>query len=182
MTPPLVGRDRLVARVAARLARGESVLLVGPAGIGKSAVVAALARPGLVVVDPFEGIATRLAGRLRRALDRGAPVLGAGRSAKREALGHAGRIAWRLAVVRVPPLPAPAMRAVIRQALDAATGGRAAPPARWLTEAARVARGRPGHGVALAQAAAAGWRRDGRWPAPRVALVDGLVGGLTDAS
>ena len=171
----LVGRERLVARVAARLERGESVLLVGPAGIGKSALAAALARPGVVVVDPFERISTRRAGRLRRALDRGAPVLGAGRSPRLDALGRAGRIAWRLAVVRVPPLPAPAMREVIRRALDAGTEGRAAPPARWLAEAARAARGRPGHGVALAGAAAAAWRRDGRWPAPRVALVDGLA-------
>ena len=58
---PLIGRQREVADVADRLARGRLVTLAGPAGIGKTSValavaglVVALARPEATVAVPVE--------------------------------------------------------------------------------------------------------------------------------
>jgi len=50
----LLGRASLLQEVEQLLAQGQSVLLVGPEGIGKTALIEPLRRPaGVTVIDPF---------------------------------------------------------------------------------------------------------------------------------
>jgi hypothetical protein len=165
----LVGRGPVLAEVDAHLADGRSVLLVGPSGSGKSAVIDAVGRPGLIVVDPFARITTPRACAIRRALDRGRLVAGAATSVERREMGHVGRIFWRLEIVYVRPLPSHQIRSVFTRLLLA--GDAAVPISRtWLAEAVEVANGLPGRAVSLASVVIARWRERRQILPPRFAL------------
>jgi DNA-binding CsgD family transcriptional regulator len=82
---PFLGRAELVATVVARLEQGRGVLLVGPEGIGKSAVLAAVATaaPSVTCTDALEHAGAATVTALTRRLveeDAAAPVLAAGRA------------------------------------------------------------------------------------------------------
>lgn len=159
----LRGRDALLRQVAARLTAGRSVLLYGPEGMGKSAIVAALARDGVVVMDPFEHVNRQQASQMRRALDRGAVYLGATRATSRRALGAVGRILWRFSMIRVRELPDPILGRIVTQQL------RRAIPAvdvdrTWLHEVVTLTKGRPGFATVMARFAVEWHRRHGYLP------------------
>ena len=164
----LVGRDALVREVRDHLAAGRSVLLYGPEAIGKSAIIAALGRDDVIVVDPFEHVARQRAAEMRRALDRGAVYLAASRASSRRALGAVGRILWRFLMIRVRELPDSAIRRIIacecHHSVDRA-------PEAWIREAAPLARGRPGFAIAMARFATEWHRRRGDYPLPALAFV-----------
>jgi len=176
--PHLVGRAALVAQVRGLLDARRSVLLFGPPGIGKSAIVAAVFRPGLAVVDPFEHVSSAVAAKLRRVMEADGIVLAAGRSARAAELGAVRRVLWRMVAVRVGPLSGRDIRALLCEALDADGVPRAAIARSWLSEAALVAEGVPGRAVAVARAVARRWRAGRSVLPPRLALVverqDGL--------
>lgn len=165
----LLGRDALLRDVTEMLAAGRSVLLCGPEGIGKTALIAALDTRQLVVVDPFERISRQQAARIRRELDRGAVYLGAASAASGPALGAVGRILWRVSIVRVRELPSAVLcRIVTRELcrLDGATE----PDTTWVHAVTGLARGRPGFATAMARFAAE-WRRGhGYLPLPELAF------------
>jgi hypothetical protein len=165
----LLGRDALVRDVADHLAAGRSVLLYGPEAIGKSAIIAALGREDLIVVDPFEHVTRQRAAEIRRALDRGAVYIAASRAANRRALGAAGRILWRFSMVRVRELPDSVVRRIIAREFRH-TADRA-PEATWIREAASLARGRPGFATAMARFATEWHCRRGYYPVPALAFV-----------
>lgn len=156
-TTELLGRDAVIRQVDRDLDAGRSVLLFGPESIGKSAIIAAVARAGVQVIDPFEGITRRQASRMRRALDRGAVYLGAARVARGPELGAVGRILWRFSLVRVRELPDAVMRRVVLGELEPCGGLPDEAGAAWVREIVALARGRPGFAVAMARFAA-DWR------------------------
>ena len=176
--PHLIGRAALVAQVRGLLDARRSVLLFGPPGIGKSAIVAAVVRPGLVVIDPFEHVSGAVAATLRRAIEADGIVLAAGRSARAAELGAVRRVLWRMEAVRVGQLSSREIRAILCEALGAEDVPRAAIAPAWLSEAAVVAEGIPGRALAVARAVATRWRADRLVLSPRLALVverqDGL--------
>jgi hypothetical protein len=181
MAAALIGRRALIDLASREVARGTSLLLVGPAGVGKTALAAAITRGASVeIVDPFERVSRARAVRLRQHLDRGVTVVGATTSLERRVLGAVGRILWRFQIVRVPPLPPGAMRRLILRDLDG-HGIRGAVEASWLRDLVRVSAGLPGRGHTLAAAAAEYWRQAGQWPTPAWALVEALTAGW-DAS
>jgi hypothetical protein len=166
----LLGRDALIDQVRESVAAGRSVLLFGPEGIGKSAVIGAVARDGLVIVDPFEHITIQQACRMRRALDRGAVYLGAARVARGRALGAVGRIMWRFSTVRVRELPDPIIQRIVTREVRGRGEADAKPETAWLHEVATLARGRPGFATDMARFAA-GWKRQrGYLPMPALAF------------
>jgi ABC-type glutathione transport system ATPase component len=169
-TRPLIGRASLIGDVDALLRDGQSVLLIGPEGSGKSAIIDVLRRPGLVVVDPFAAITSPRACALRRALNRGAVVLAAARSTERRDMGHVGRIFWRFRMVRVRALSGRDIARILQRTL--ARGETAVPVGRkWIAEAVDVSAGLPGRAVALAAASAARWQERRAMVSPRFALV-----------
>jgi hypothetical protein len=165
----LVGRDTLVREVRDHLAGGRSVLLYRPEAIGKSAVIAALGREDLLVVDPFEHVTRQRAAKMRRALDRSAVYLAASRAPSTRAVGAVGRILWRFSMVRVRELPDSVVRSIIarefRRTVDRA------PEATWIRQAASLACGRPGFAIAMARFATDWHRRRGDYPVPALAFV-----------
>jgi hypothetical protein len=172
---PLVARDTLVDDVGARLTRGTNVLLVGPRGVGKSAIIDVL--PAALPVerlDPFERISRAHASRLRVHLDHGATIVAAAETLDRRRLGTVGRILWRFQVVRVPPLPRAAMTLVIRRALPAAIAEMAGADA-WIAALASHANGLPGTGLAFAASGLSYWRRLGVLPTIEWTIVDALT-------
>ena len=171
MDAPLVGRSAVLAEVNALARAGRSVLLVGPAGSGKTAVIERVRRDGMLVVDPFEHISTPHAASLRRALDRGAVILAGARSLDRADMGHVGRVAWRLEPVWLRPLPARAILAILRARLPEATGPALQPGRQWFSDAVRAADGLPGRAVSIASMAVRRWRECGVIMAPRLALI-----------
>lgn len=169
-TRPLVGRASLIRDLDALLRDGQSVLLVGPEGSGKSAIIDALRRPGLLVVDPFAGITTPHACAIRRALNRRRVSLAATRSLEPRDMGHVGRIVWRFRMIRVRPLPSRDMTRIIQRAL--AAGPETVPvDRRWMAEALDVAAGLPGRADALASVVATRWLERRMVLPPRFALV-----------
>lgn len=165
----LVGRGRVVEDIRAYLDAGRSVLLVGPHGSGKTAIINVVRREGLLVVDPFAGMTTPRAAALRRALDRGALVVGAATSLDRADMGHVGRVAWRFERVYLRPLAPRAIARIIRTRLEAE-----APlplDRRWMREAVEASAGLPGRAVALASVVAAHWRERRAVLPARFALV-----------
>lgn len=176
----LIGRGALAARVSRLLDARRSVLLFGPPGVGKSAIVTAVSRPGLVVADPFEHVSSAAAARLRRVIERGGVVLAAARSRHAADLGAVRRLLWRMEAVRVLPLGARTVRTLVRGALTAGGVPPPAVPQAWLSDAVRVADGIPGRAVALASAAAKRWRAGGGLLPPRLALVVAWQDGLAD--
>lgn len=171
----LVGRRDVVRRVRDLLARDQSVLLAGPAGVGKSAIIGALEWPASLVVDPFERVSRQKAAAIRRGMDRGCVYLAAARSLDRAAAGCVGRIAWRMTTVRVPPLPARAVRTLILRAVVASGVTRSAVEEAWLTAAVRAARGIPGRALGLAESTAAHWRQTGRLLSPALGITRALA-------
>ena len=175
---PLIGRRALVGQIEQLLGERINVLLVGPPGAGKSAVIDAIVR-GVACerVDPFEHISRIHAARLRRHLDAGAIMIGAARTLDRRQMGAVGRIAWRFRIVRVPPLTHPEMCEVIRQRLTADIPGGADVDA-WVRDLARCADGLPGYGSDLAEAGISYWRRRGALPTLEWTVVEALTTGL----
>jgi L-alanine-DL-glutamate epimerase-like enolase superfamily enzyme len=71
----LPGRTQVVGDVLEFLDAGRNVLLVGPHGSGKTAIINVVRRESVLVVDPFAAMTTPRAAALRRALDHGAVAL-----------------------------------------------------------------------------------------------------------
>jgi len=159
----LIGRDDLLRQVGDLLAGGGSVLLYGPEGIGKSAVVAAVARPGIHVLDPFEHVRGQAAHDIRRVLDFDGVYLAAARTAQRRALGAVGRILWRFSLVRVRELPDATLKRLVAREIGA---GRSIelPDPKWVNAVVALSKGRPGFAVEMARFAADWYRRRGYWP------------------
>jgi hypothetical protein len=166
--------------VEALLDAGRSVLLVGPHGSGKTAIVNVVRREGLIVMDPFAGITTVRAASLRRALDRGTVVLGAACSLDRAKLGHVGRVAWRFERAYLRPLSPRVIADIIRARVDAESGAHLPIGRRWMVEAVDVAAGLPGRAVAVASMVAQRWRSRGSLLPPRLALVIAWQEGLSN--
>lgn len=159
------------------LSAGRSVLLVGPAGCGKTAVIGRVRREGVLVVDPFARLTRPRAAALRRALDCGAVVLGATRSFDHKEMGHVGRIAWRFQRVYLRPLDSHDIRHLVQATLDEGAAD-LAPGEPWMAEATEVVAGLPGRAVSLATVTAARWRQQRTLLPPRMALVIAWQDGL----
>ena len=171
----LLGRRALLDVVDQQLVDGRSILLVGPAGIGKSALIRALATPGVMVVDPFEGISAQRAACIRRSLDRGAVWIGAARTLDRARMGKVGRIAWRFTTVRVSPLSDAWMRRLITHACSVAGIRIDLVTPEWRRALLRLARGRPGPALAIIEHAAR-MRHSGRpLPFPATAYLEAAL-------
>jgi hypothetical protein len=179
-TRGLIGRTALVARVNSLLDARRSVLLFGPPGVGKSAIVAAVSRPGLVVADPFERVSRPVAARLRRVMEAGGIVLAAGRSARAADLGAVRRLLWRMEAVRLEPLGARDISSLLRAALKVGGVPRTAVPQSWLSDAVKVVEGVPGRAMAVASVVAPRWRAGRGLLPPRLALVMAWQDGLAD--
>jgi hypothetical protein len=167
----LIGRATEFDEVEAYLAAHRNVLLIGPAGSGKTAIIRDVYREALLVVDPFAGITTPRAAALRRVLDRGALVIGAARSLERRDMGHVGRVRWRFDRVYLRPLPHRDIRRIIHDTLAAHGAGDLDPDPHWMSEAVSAAAGLPGRAVDLASVVAARWRERRTLVPPRFALV-----------
>jgi hypothetical protein len=177
-TGALIGREQVVSDVETCLAAGRSVLLVGPEGSGKTAIIDAIRRPGLLVVDPFAGITSPRACAIRRALNRGAIVLAAARSLELHDMGHLGRIFWRLQMIRLRPLSGRDIARVVERPLEAPVETAVPVDRRWMAEAIDAAAGLPGRAVALASVVAARWQERRVALPPRFALVIARQDGL----
>jgi replication-associated recombination protein RarA len=180
-TDRLIGRAAIIARVSDLLDARRNVLLFGPPGIGKSAIVKSVARPDLVVVDPFERVSRQLAARLRRVMEADRIVLAVGRSAQASDLGAVRRVLWRMEAVRIEPLNARDIRTLLRVELTRGGVAGTAVLNSWLSAAVKVVDGVPGRAVAVAHAAAMRWRVDRALLPPRLALVVAWQDGLSDA-
>ena len=171
----LIGRDELVGHIKRLIGEGINVLLVGPSGVGKSALIdATVGGVSCERVDPFEHISRMRAARLRRHMDAGVIMIGAARTLDRRRMGAVGRIAWRFRVVRVPPLATADMRELIRRTLTADFPA-AADIDTWIRAIARRAGGIPGRGRALAEAGISYWRRWGVLPTLEWTVVEALT-------
>lgn len=164
----LAGQGAVIRQVTDLMKTGRSVLLFGPEGIGKSAIIAAVAGEGVVVVDPFEHITPQQASRMRRALDRGVVYLAASRVARGRQLGAVGRIMWRFSTVRVRELPDPIMRRIVTGEMRGAVETKLQNP--WVHEVVALARGRPGFATAMARFAVEWKRQHGYSPMPALAF------------
>lgn len=165
----LLGRAVLVRQVADTLAAGRSVLLYGPEGIGKSAIISAVTAGDVVVADPFEHITRRQACQMRRALDRGVVHLGATRAGSKRGLGAVGRILWRFSGIRVRELPDPVLGRIVMRELRQSEAD-IDPERPWLREIVAFARGRPGFATAMARFAVDWHRRHRYLPMPALAF------------
>jgi hypothetical protein len=165
----LLGRDELIRQVTEGLSAGRSVLLYGPEGIGKSAIVSTVAVDGVVIIDPFQGITRQQACQIRRALDHGAVYLGAARVAERRELGAVGRILWRFSMLRVRELSDGVMRHIVTGELGIADARPAAREREWVAEIVALAQGRPGFATAMARFAVEWRSRHGYLPMPAFA-------------
>ena len=178
----LIGRTALIARVNRLLDVRRSVLLFGPPGVGKSAIVTSVSRPGLVVADPFERVSRQLAARLRRVMEADGIVLAAGRSEHASDLGAVRRVLWRMESVRIEPLCARDIRTLLRTELTQRGVVPSEVPNSWLSDAVRVVDGVPGRALAVARAAALRWRVGRSLLPPRLALVVAWQDGLSEAN
>lgn len=163
----LPGQEQVIRQVTDLLKRDRSVLLFGPEGIGKSAVIGAIAHDGVIVVDPLEHVSPQRASRMRRALDRGTLYLAAARVSRGRDLGAVGRILWRFSTVRLRELP----DAVIRRIVEAEVQSVGCSIDRgWIREVAGLANGRPGFATAMSRLAADWARVHGYVPMPSFAF------------
>ncbi|HVZ22573.1 MAG TPA: hypothetical protein VG871_15980 [Vicinamibacterales bacterium] len=168
----LLGRRELENTVLQLLRLGRSVMLVGPSGVGKTALIQAISPPEVFVVDPFERIGSRRAAHIRRSMDRNGVWIAAARA--RERLGHVGRIAWRFEVVRVPPLSVYWMRRLISRSA-ARAGLEDAITADWLRDVVRLSAGLPGRAVDLVNRAALTRARGRPLTAPATLYLDAAI-------
>ena len=168
----LLGRRTLLHAVKQQLIDRKSVLLVGPTGIGKSALIRSIAMPDVMVIDPFERISVQQAARIRRSMDRGTVWIGAARTLDRARLGRVGRIAWRFSTIRVPPLSDMLMRRLITRAcLNAGIRTDLVTP-EWRRALLRLARGRPGAALAIIEHTPHLWRPGRPLPLPATAYLE----------
>ncbi|MGH7668611.1 MAG: hypothetical protein ACRENQ_03885 [Gemmatimonadaceae bacterium] len=172
---PLLGRREVLREIRRYLDRDLSVLLLGPRDVGKSAVIEALRRPDLLILDPLMHVTPRLAGEIRLAMDRGARSVAATRTVDRAEMGAVRRLAYRFTTVRVPPLSSRWMRELVRR-ICAAHGADAMPaPAEWQDGVVRLSAGLPGVALSIVDAARL-WRLEhGRLPSPRAAYVEASI-------
>jgi len=163
----LLGQARVIREAEKLLDSGRSVLLFGPEGIGKTAVIEVVQRPGVVVVDPLQHVSAQRASKLRRALDRGVLHLAAARVPSGRELGAVGRILWRFSTVRVRELPDPIMYRIVARALQErhCTARR-----EWIREVAALAKGRPGFATNAARVASEWACAHGDVPTPAFAF------------
>jgi hypothetical protein len=171
----LVGRTQLTQAVAGLLAQQRNVLLFGPSGIGKSALIRAFAAHDVMVVDPFERVSAHGAARIRRSMDRGALWIGAAQTLDRCRLGRVGRIAWRFTTIRVPPLSDMWMRRLITRACSTAGIPIDLVTAEWLRAVLNIAQGRPGPGLAIVEQTCHVYVRDRRLPPPVTAYLEAAL-------
>ena len=167
-----LGRRALVRAVALLLASGRNVLLVGPTGVGKSAVIRAVASSESMIVDPFERISAQRAARIRRSMDRGVVWIGAAQTLDRGELGQVGRIAWRFNAVRVPPLSEALMRRLTVTACSRSGIRMELISESWLRALLRLARGRPGSALAIVEQSSRLWHAEHRLPPPATAYLE----------
>jgi hypothetical protein len=176
----LIGRTELISDVIRAVEAGTSVLLVGPSGVGKTAVVQTVCSgAAATIVDPFEHISRIHAARLRRRLDRNGVIVGAARDLDRGTLGAVGRILWRFDIRRVRPLSAVDIRALLRRELTERQPEMSIPK-EWLRELGHRTKGLPGRAIALASATAAYWDRRHALPTPEWTITEALVAGFRD--
>jgi hypothetical protein len=163
----LLGQEAVIRQVSDLLADRQSVLLFGPEAIGKTAIIAAVAREGITVVDPFERISGQAACDMRRALDHGAVFLAASRVPHGRQLGSVGRISWRFSRVRVRELPDPILGRIVAGEI---AGAERDTDAAWLREIVALARGRPGFASAMGRFAKEWKDGHGYLPLPGLAF------------
>lgn len=168
----LVGRDDLFARVNALVEEEQHVLLWGPRGIGKSAVIAALRPHGATIIDPFEHMHSRQAALVLRAMDRDTQFLAASRSLDRAHLGAVRRFAWRFTTVRVPMLSRASMRRVVVRECELSRIPMTLVTDAWIRAAVRLAHGCPGAAIALVRAAAERHASTNHLPSPVAAQIE----------
>jgi hypothetical protein len=178
-TRALIGRDALIGEVERLVARGQSVLLCGQEGVGKSAVIQAVTATvpagAVAVVDPMQRIASRTAADIRRGLERDRVYLAATRSLERSRMGAVRRIAFWFTTVPVSPLTdVPMRRLVAELCADLKIGPRLATEM-WCHGVVRIARGRPGTAIAIMRSAAYRLGRGGSLPSPELAHVDACM-------
>ena len=170
----LHGRQHLTDEVTGLLARGDHVLLVGPAEIGKTALIEALASPA-TVLDPFEHVSPRLAAQIRRAMDRGTQFIAAARTLDRRRLGAVRRIAWRFTTLHVPPLNGRPMRhLVVAECARLGLPSEQATVA-WIDSILHLARGRPGVALMTVGVAARIRAATNTLPSAPAAYIEALV-------
>jgi hypothetical protein len=166
----LPGQEPLIRQITDLLKAGRSVLLFGPEGIGKSAIIAAVARDGLIVVDPLEHVSPQRAFRMRRALDHGVVHVAASRVARGRELGSVGRIMWRFSTVRVRELRDSIIRRIVISEVGATDRAGVEPDSGWIREMIALAKGRPGFATAMGRFAAEWRRQHGYLPMPALAF------------
>lgn len=174
----LFGRDNLIAELKQHLIDRVSVLLVGPPGVGKSALIDALGPLPLVdIVDPFERVSCLHAAQLRRRLDRGATMLAAARTPHRSGLGAVGRILWRFRIVRVRPLSNRDIARIVQLSLQKRRAD-CSGAEQWIDDIASVANGLPARACAFAEAGCRYWERHRVLPTVEWTVVDALTAPL----
>jgi hypothetical protein len=171
----LAGRDHLVAEIGALLDRGHHILVYGPAGVGKSALLEAVTPSGALVLDPFEHVTPHAAATIRLVMDRGRQCLAAARSLDRQLLGAVRRIAWRFTTVRVPPLSDRWMRHVVTDACARAHLPTDATAGPWTGSVVRQSHGRPGLALAIVREAAGIRAIRGALPSPATAAIEAHI-------
>ena len=175
-TPGLLfGRDELLARLNGLVEAGDDVLLWGPRGVGKTALIAALHPHHATIIDPFEHMHSWHAARVLRAMDRGTQFVAASRSLDRALLGAVRRFAWRFTTVRVPVLTRVWMRRVVVRECQLNRIPMSRVTDAWVRAAVRLAKGCPGAAIALVRVAAERHALTGNLPSPIAAQIEARV-------